>query len=85
MSQRALLLFLIGCSPMTDAETISRLQAELEAKNTQLAEMFGRTNDMRKKIKRQRLENGRLNNSLSELMRHNQELEEQIRWMKGED
>ena len=70
---------------MTDAETISRLQAELEAKNTQLAEMFGRTNDMRKKIKRQRLENGRLNNSLSELMRYNQKLEEQIRWMKGEE
>lgn len=85
MLPRALLLFLTGCSPMTDVETISRLQAELEAKNTQLAEMFGRTNDMRKKIKRQRLENGRLNNSLSELIKYNQELEEQIRWMKGED
>jgi septal ring factor EnvC (AmiA/AmiB activator) len=70
---------------MTDAETIARLQAELETKNTQLAEMFGRTNDMRKKIKRQRLENGRLNNSLSELIKYNQKLEEQIRWMKGED
>ena len=70
---------------MTDAETISRLQAELETKNAQLAEMFGRTNDMRKKIKRQRLENGRLNHSLSELMTYNQKLEEQIRWMKGEE
>jgi len=70
---------------MTDVETIARLQAELETKNTQLAEMFGRTNDMRKKIKRQRLENGRLNNSLSELIKYNQKLEEQIRWMKGED
>ena len=69
---------------MTDAETIGRLMAELETKNTQLTEMFGRTNDMRKKIKRQRLENGRLNTSLSELIKHNQELEEQIRWMKGE-
>ena len=69
---------------MTDAETIRRLMAALETKQAQLTEMFGRTNDMRKKIKRQRLENGRLNTSLSELIKHNQELEEQIRWMKGE-
>ena len=40
---------------------------ELDEKNRQLSEMFGRTNEMRKKIKRQRLENGRLNASLSEV------------------
>lgn len=68
---------------MTDLETIERLKAELSKKNDQLAEMFGRTNDMRKKIKRQRLENGRLNQSLSEVMAHNLELEEQIKWMTG--
>jgi septal ring factor EnvC (AmiA/AmiB activator) len=68
---------------MTDAETIGRLQAELETKNAQLTEMFGRTNDMRKKIKRQRLENGRLNNSLTELMELNRKLEEEIKWMRG--
>lgn len=68
---------------MTDLETIERLQAELAKKNEQLSEMFGRTNDMRKKIKRQRLENGRLNQSLSEVMAHNLELEEQIKWMTG--
>jgi len=68
---------------MTDLETIERLQAELSKKNDQLSEMFGRTNDMRKKIKRQRLENGRLNQSLSEVMAHNLELEEQIKWMTG--
>ena len=61
---------------MTDLETIERLQAELSKKNEQLSEMFGRTNDKRKKIKRQRLENGRLNQSLSEVMAHNLELEE---------
>jgi len=69
---------------MTDAETIGRLMAELETKNAQLTEMFGRTNDMRKKIKRQRLENGRLNTSLSELIELNRRLEDEIRWMKGE-
>jgi hypothetical protein len=68
---------------MTDAETIGRLMAELETKNAQLTEMFGRTNDMRKKIKRQRLENGRLNNSLTELMELNRKLEEEIKWMRG--
>ena len=73
----------IGCSAMTDLETIERLQAELSKKNEQLTEMFGRTNDMRKKIKRQRLENGRLNQSLSEVMAHNLELEEKIKWMTG--
>jgi len=68
---------------MTDLETIERLQAELSKKNEQLSEMFCRTNDMRKKIKRQRLENGRLNQSLSEVMAHNLELEEKIKWMTG--
>ena len=68
---------------MTDLDPIERLQAELSKKNEQLSEMFGRTNDMRKKIKRQRLENGRLNQSLSEVMAHNLELEEQIKWMTG--
>jgi uncharacterized protein YdcH (DUF465 family) len=68
---------------MIDAETIGRLMAELETKNAQLTEMFGRTNDMRKKIKRQRLENGRINNSLTELMELNRKLEEEIKWMRG--
>lgn len=69
---------------MTDAETIERLMHELDEKNKQLAEMFGRTNEMRKKIKRQRLENGRLNASLSELKALAIQLEEQIKWMRGE-
>jgi septal ring factor EnvC (AmiA/AmiB activator) len=70
---------------VTDVETIVRLQAELEIKNAQITEMFCRANDMRKKIKRQRLENGRLNKSLSDIITINQKLLEQIRWMKGED
>ena len=69
---------------MTDAETIERLRHELDEKNKQLSEMFGRTNEMRKKIKRQRLENGRLNASLSELKALAIQLEEQIKWMRGE-
>lgn len=57
---------------------------ELDEKNRQLSEMFGRTNEMRKKIKRQRLENGRLNASLSEVKALAIQLEEQIKWMRGE-
>lgn len=57
---------------------------ELDEKNRQLSEMFGRTNEMRKKIKRQRLENGRLNASLSEVKALALKLEEQLRWMRGE-
>jgi len=69
---------------MTDTETIERLMHELDEKNRQLSEMFGRTNEMRKKIKRQRLENGRLNASLSEVKALALKLEEQLRWMRGE-
>ena len=69
---------------MTDAETIERLKHELDEKNKQLSEMFNRTNEMRKKIKRQRLENGRLNASLSEVKALAIQLEEQIKWMRGE-
>ena len=69
---------------MTDAETIERLRHELDEKNKQLSEMFGRTNEMRKKIKRQRLENGRLNASLSEVKALAIQLEEQLKWMRGE-
>ena len=57
---------------------------ELDEKNRQLSEMFGRTNEMRKKIKRQRLENGRLNASLSEVKALAIQLEEQIKLMRGE-
>jgi uncharacterized protein YdcH (DUF465 family) len=69
---------------MTDPETIQRLMHELDQKNQQLSEMFGRCNEMRKKIKRQRLENGRLNASLSEMKALALQLEEQIKWMRGE-
>lgn len=69
---------------MTDTETIQRLMHELDEKNRQLTEMFGRCNEMRKKIKRQRLENGRLNASLSEVKALALQLEEQLRWMRGE-
>lgn len=68
---------------MTDAETIERLRKDLEAKTMQCAELFARTNDMRKKIKRQRLENGRLNASLCEQKELSKKLQDEIQWMKG--
>jgi len=68
---------------MTDAETIERLRKDLEAKTMQCAELFARTNDMRKKIKRQRLENGRLNKHLAETKALAVKFEEEIKWMKG--
>ena len=69
---------------MTDEETILRLRTELEKKNDQLRQMFGRTNDMQKKIKRQRLENGRLNKTLVQLKIENMQLEEKLRWITGD-
>ena len=62
---------------MTDEETIKRLRQELL--------LYKRTvDDMRKKIKRQRLENGRLNASLFETKALALKFEDEIKWMKGE-
>jgi hypothetical protein len=56
---------------MTDAETIQRLllqdtlqKEELGKRDAELAKTLDRTDDMRKKIKRQRLKNGRLNQTI---------------------
>jgi hypothetical protein len=56
---------------MTDAETIQRLllqdalqKKELGKRDAELAKTLDRTDDMRKKIKRQRLKNGRLNQTI---------------------
>lgn len=69
---------------MTDEETILRLREELNKKNEQLEQMFLRSNDMIKKIKRQRLENGRLNKTLVQLKLDNMQLEEKLRWIRGD-
>jgi uncharacterized protein YggU (UPF0235/DUF167 family) len=69
---------------MTDAETIHRLRALLGSAEADLTAMNEQKSDMRVKIKRQRLENGRLNQSLSETLKHNLELNAQIKWMKGQ-
>ena len=60
---------------MTDEETLQRLAQDLQRS----------VDIMRKKIKYQRLENGRLNRNLSEVVAENKKLSEQIRWMKGDD
>lgn len=59
---------------MTDKETLERL-----AKDLQIS-----VNSMRKKIKYQRLENGRLNKVLSEAIADNKQLTEQLKWIRGD-
>ena len=67
---------------MTDAETILRLRKLLDLAQADLTAINEKTNDMRIKIKRQRLENGRLNESLSQTKKHNSELQDEIKWMR---
>jgi len=59
---------------MTDKETLERLAADLTKS----------VNEMRKKIKYQRLENGRLNKVLSEAIADNKKLIEQLDWIRGD-
>jgi len=59
---------------MTDKETLERLAADLTKS----------VNEMRKKIKYQRLENGRLNKVLSEAIADNKQLTEQLKWIRGD-
>lgn len=59
---------------MTDKETLERL-----AKDLQIS-----VDSMRKKIKYQRLENGRLNKVLSEAIADNKQLTEQLKWIRGD-
>ena len=59
---------------MTDKETLERLAADLTKS----------VNEMRKKIKYQRLENGRLNKVLSEVIADNKQLTEQLKWIRGD-
>jgi len=69
---------------MTDAETISRLQEELDVRGVQLKSMFVRCTELKKKVKNQRVENSRLNDVVSELNSERDRLKDELKWIKGD-